>query len=271
MKIKYEGQTYVLTFWHAVSVKIQKKWFSYRRFLRAIKRCCLNLKSWIPIFLVFTPVALIMLFVLWVLKLIDFQTIVLELAFFFLGSFLLLAIKETIDSEKKRHKALRNQWEFCSELHGRFGQSLKIIGGYFGLQIDKWQSLYGYSEMTSQVENICVPTMLSEDDVNIICNEVTSIKEALALIRDEMRYMNFVDCILADSGSWLLSDTETEVNDFLRCVNKSEYEQANRIFKTLCFDCLRIVGDLRTPWRYEMDIAHKELIEKSLALYATSY
>lgn len=27
MKIKYEGQTYVLTFWHAVSVKIQKSGF----------------------------------------------------------------------------------------------------------------------------------------------------------------------------------------------------------------------------------------------------
>lgn len=56
MIVKYGYRRYEMTIGRAFSFKLQKLWFPWRRFLRAVKRCLLSLRSWAPVLAVFIPI-----------------------------------------------------------------------------------------------------------------------------------------------------------------------------------------------------------------------
>lgn len=94
MIVKYGYRRYEMTIGRAFSFKLQKLWFPWRRFLRAVKRCLLSLRSWAPVLAVFIPIAVLVLLILFRVGLISAGGAIVEFALIFLGSFMLLAIRE---------------------------------------------------------------------------------------------------------------------------------------------------------------------------------
>lgn len=267
MQIRFQGDEYTMTLFHALSFHLQMLWFPFRRLCRAVKRCIKVLKGWIPALVVFMPLVIAVVVLLWTMGLADVQTIIAELAFFFLGSFALLAIREMIESERIRHSRLRNQWAFCTDLHERFGHSLEIIGKEFGVNLDKWTALNSWQNLEEQLGPLQDLDNLTEEQTNLIKSELDLLRKGLVEIKEESRAVGFVDCSFAHGDFWLVTESESEVCNMLRRLRECDFQVKNE-FRSICFQCLYILGELRGPWRYEIDVAHTKLIYKTIEMHA---
>lgn len=262
MIVKYGHRRYEMTVGRAVSFKLQKLWFPWRRFLRAVKRCFLNLKGWAPVLAVFTPIAALVLLVLYRVGLISAGGAIVEFVLIFLGSFMLLAIREIREKEVARHKRLVNQWSFCSDLHMRMGKDLVAIGEPFGASFTCWDALSGFGSINAALENASDLMEVTEEESNRMLDACDDLERAIASVRDEGRGIGFVDCTLADDAPCLLFPAESEMHDFKGKLQRMDYPITVDELGSLSDCCLWIVGDLRKPWRYASDNARRELLEK---------
>lgn len=262
MIVKYGYRRYEMTIGRAFSFKLQKLWFPWRRFLRAVKRCLLSLRSWAPVLAVFIPIAVLVLLILFRVGLISAGGAIVEFALIFLGSFMLLAIREIREKESVRHRRLVNQWNFCSDLHQRMGKDLAVIGEPFGASFTYWKALSGYKSLDEAMENARELTGVTEEEFSRLIGACDDLERALDSVRDEGRGIGFVDCALADDSTSLLFCAESAVHDFKDKLRGADYPISADVIGDINRYCLWIVGDLRTPWRYTLDITRGELLEK---------
>ncbi len=260
-----------MTFGKAICFQFQKLWFPSRRFLRAVKRCVMYLKDWLPVLAVFTPIAIGALFVLWKANLISHSSAIVELVLLFLGSFMLLAIREIREKEIKRHQSLLRQWEICSELRGRFGRDFEIIGSPFKAQFTKWESMANLNALNEALSTVRAPASITEKEINCIKDAIDDLKHSIQLIKDERRQIGFVDCFIASGDSYFLSNAESEALELLNNLSARNYEKAAQSLREMSSSCFWILKDFRTPWKYRMDIARRELMEKYLMQHGVEY
>lgn len=267
MIVKYDWRRYEMALGRAVSFEVQKTWFLRRRFLRAVKRCFLSLRGWLPVLAVFVPVVLLSLLLLFRFNLISAEDVIVELVLVLLGSFALLTIREFREQEMNRHRKLLNQWEFCTDLRTRFENDLEILGAPIGASFSRWESLSGYESLNNALEGVAIPEAMSGDEVRRMEGACEDLGRAIELLREENREIGFVDCDFAQAGSYLISNAESELLRLKSGLLGSNLGMATQALVDLSRTCLWIVADLRKPWRYEIDIARNRLIERYVERY----
>ena len=139
---------------------------------------------------------------------------------------------------------------------------MAAVGEPFGASFASWNVLSGYEALHDAIKNACDLAEVSEERAHKMLIACDDLERAIVSVRDEGRGIGFVDCGLANDTTSLIFDAESEVSNFKSKLKRMEYTISVDAFRRLSEYCLWIVGDLRTPWRYTLDIARNELLEK---------
>lgn len=260
MQVKYKGNSYELTLFHAFGFHLKRAWFPLRRFGRAVKRTIYSLGSWISTLAVFVPICIIVFWVLLNKKVIGLNASIIELVSIILGSFLLLAIKEIRDSEAHRRTVLRKQWEYYDSWRYEFVYALKDFLQHLGLKIADYSFLNSLEEWEASFHDsagvVPSPECL-EDDIKVIT-------DCIALVIKTARDEGFVDWDV-ELANERAKRIEQLANGLARDVRSGEtvLDDADNLGK--CATALLAL--VRRPWRYRNDMAHMELIERHLDQY----
>lgn len=260
MRVKYRGYSYELPLFRALGYYLREAWFPFRRFLRAIKRTVGYLGSWASTLTVFVPICVAVFYVLLYKEIICFNNAVVELISIFLGSFLLLAIKEIRDTEARRRMVLRKQWEYYSSWCYEFVYILRDFFRHLGLKIcsytflnsiDDWEAAFLSSTRTTSS-----PESLS--------SEIERINYINTVIIDTARDVGFID--------WDVERANECAKEIKRLAEKlSRNLQSNGSIPQDAYflgkQAVALLGLVRRPWRYRNDMAHRMLAERYLDLY----
>ena len=105
------GKLYEFTLGSYAKLLILQSWFPRRRFLRLCRRVAVRAASWLPVLIIFIPLASLVLMSFVHAGGVTFNEACFEFASIFLSSVVLLFIKDNLDAESDRGKKLRYQHE----------------------------------------------------------------------------------------------------------------------------------------------------------------
>ena len=257
-----------MTFSHGVGYKFRKAWFPWKRFLRALKRAVLSLKTWVSTLTLFIPLAGLILLILVYAGLFCAVEAVKEFVLILLGSFLLLAIKEIRDSEARRKQILKSQWSYYCRWKSELTQHLISIAKCMGYTIRNWQLL------SSQTEVDNVFSALTPNEMQNSCDaqeeyehHICEIRNIANQILQQAERSEFIDWDSA-RASYLVFD---EICEQINTLKANWPERDTTQLKILSRELNEALALVRRPWRYRNDMAHKELLTRYVEQYGVKY
>ena len=260
MRVKYRGHSYELPFFRALGYHLREAWFPFRRLLRAIKRTVGFLGSWVSTLIVFVPICIGVFYILLCKEIICFNTAIVEFISIFLGSFLLLAIKEIRDSEARRRMVLRKQWEYYSSWCYELVDVLQDFFCHLGLTICSYAFLNSTDDWESAFQS-STRTVSSPEKIGIDIEQINNIN---VIIIDTARDVGFIDWDVERANEYAkeIKRLTEKLSKDLKS-NCSILQDADYLGKQV----VALLGLVRRPWRYRNDMAHRELVERYLDQY----
>lgn len=263
MKVKVGFKRYEMAFGQGVKCEMLKLWFPKRRLLRALKRSIMRLGPWLVALCLFVPMAIPMLFLMWKTKMTDENNMVSELVFLFLGSVLLVILKELVDGERARHNLLLQQYALYSMFHAKCNEGLMEMAESLGMSVSMggqrvFQSYQSVANFTSSIKYL----QPSEMDVRHIFSACESLKAALRDVRSALLGKAFVDCAFTDKVASTFSRAESELEHILRLADDHDPARIVCVLTPLAWDLYYICDLMRTPWRYANDQARRQILQR---------
>ncbi|MBT1177881.1 hypothetical protein JS532_09990 [Bifidobacterium callimiconis] len=220
-----------------------KLWFPTRRILRFLKRTFREAFSWALTLIVFLPPSVLLLILL--KRTSDGSLKILEqLILIFLGSALLVGIREIQEKETRRNSTLKKQFKICSNFKWQLMRFSQII--------------YGNTATGNYSSDIFhpLPKDISPDDALLISEFEKFIPFAYMFIQ-EIEQNNFIDWNTLPGDIELLQNAHISILSLQQ--NPSKKIDLSSITQLL--DQLRIllISVLR-PWKYQNDVAREKLL-----------
>ena len=259
MKVAYRMSSYELPLFRAFGFFCLKAWFPIRRLARAIKRDVVFLAGWITTLLVFIPICIIVFAVLIFSGHLDFDGAIVELVSIILGSFLLLAIKELRDYEAKRRDILRKQWELYVIWRSELTYNLKTFFHHAGVEIKSFVFL----ESTESWKSAFRESNACDNCPNKLPNDMMQVMTSVNSIINAAREVGFIDWSV-EIASNQAHNMQTTLNNITQ---NSQSDSVQNQIKCLGNYAVALLGQVRRPWRYGNDMAHRTFVEKYLNQY----
>lgn len=257
----YKGRKYELPLLCGMAFKIRQLWFPIRRARRATRRTVVELRGWLVTILVFIPIGAAILSAMVALGCMKPESAITEFVLMLLGSVLLLMIKETRDNAARRKAVLVEQWKHYVNCRSSLNADLCSLFHALGLSVDHWDML---------ASRECIERALSDATGSDVPIDDNALEEITRSIIDTVgRYID-----LSINNEWIDWDGDNATFIFERCLpgslaevrrnSNGGFEGRKNALKGLSDDLLRFVAILRRPWRYPVDVAHNQLLEKYL-------
>lgn len=257
--------TYDMDFPHYCFCRILNSWFWRRRALRLVKREAKLLLSWIPIIIVFLPIAIVALIGFVNFACIDIHMVMFEIASMVVSSVALLFIKESFDSESRRRHVLAQQLELLNRARYQlFEKHRHLLSCYFVTQFD-----YTAFDSIERLEifNCSLPGS-PPCNHDLLRNSSEAFDDYIACLdwlSKEIEQLAPVDW----GSSNLDRDSFRMAKDEIGVLRRVEFDDSKHrldiatehLVKLSRYD-LQILASLRRPWRYQNDKNRKALIEK---------
>lgn len=261
MRVTCKGNRYELTLLSGMVFKLRQLWFPMRRIARAVRRTILELRGWLVTLLIFIPIGAVVLSAMVALGCLGPESAITEFVLMLLGSVLLLTIKETRDDAARRRAVLVEQWKHYASCRGSLNANLYKLFHALGLSVD-------HRDMLASRENL--ERALSDATCSDVPMDDNALDEATCSIFDIVE--RYID--LSIKNEWIDWDGDEASTIFESCLprslaavrssSKEGFEERKRSLSGLSDDLLRFVAILRRPWRYPVDVAHNQLLEKYL-------
>lgn len=261
MRVTYKGNRYGLPLLSGMAFKIRQLWFPMTRIARAIRRTVLELRGWLVTLLVFIPIGAAVLSAMVALGYLAPESAITEFVLMLLGSVLLLTIKETRDNAVWRRAVLVEQWKHYANCRSSLNANLCKLFHALGLRVDRW-------DMLASRENL--ERALSDATCSDVSVDDNALEEATCSIFDIVE--RYIDLSIknewidwdGDEASFIFESCLPRSLTAVRSSSKEGFEERKRSLSGLSDDLLRFMAILRRPWRYPVDVAHNQLLEKYL-------
>lgn len=256
LRVTYCMSSYELPLFRAFGFFCRKAWFPFRRLLRAIKRVFFSLIGWISTLVVFIPLCVAVFAFLIRCNFLVLNEAVIEFVSIILGSFVLLAIKELRDSEAKRREALRKQWDHYCRWRFDLTYALGNFFSHIGVRIEG----YSFLDSMESWENACNSASACAPCPDECFGDLEQVMTVVYAIIDTAREVGFIDWN-AEAASNYAQNISNIMTDFVQG-NQTDHAQFH--IDALGSYAVALLAQVRRPWRYRNDMAHKALIEKYL-------
>lgn len=261
MQVTYKGKKYELPLLRGIVFKIRQLWFPIRRMERAARRTVLELRGWLVTLLVFIPIGVAILSAMVALGCMELEAAITEFVLMLVGSVLLLMIKETRDNAARRKAVLVEQWKQYASCRSSLNTDLRNLFHALGLSVDHWDVLASRERLRKTLSD-ATPSDVFIDD-NVLEGIVRSINDTVGRYIDLSIKNEWIDWD-GDEASFIFESCLPGSFDEVRRNSKGGFEERKNALNRLSDDLLRFVAILRRPWRYPVDVAHSQLLEKYL-------
>lgn len=261
MRVTYKGNKYELPLLCGMVFKIRQLWFPIRRMERAARRTVLELRGWLVTLLVFIPIGAAILSVMVALGCMELESAITEFVLMLVGSVLLLTIKETRDNAARRKAVLVEQWKYYANCRSSLNANLCDLFHALGLSVDQWDMLASRERLRKTLSNATCSDVSIDD--NALEEIIQSIIDTVGRYIDLSIKNEWIDWD-GDEASFIFESCLPRSLSEVRRNSKRGFEDRKYALNGLLDDLLRFVAILRRPWRYPVDVAHNQLLEKYL-------
>lgn len=259
MRIRYQFFQYEMTFFNGIKFHVMSFWFPFRRFLRAVKRSILYLRSWVSTLVIFIPICLIAFYFLLRFKQMELSEAHVELTLLLLGSVALLAIKELRDGEVSRHRRLQQQWGCYVDRRYELESAMRNLAEIAGGQLLK-NKQHGFPSFVISYDAMQGGSFCGSSDKNKIIDNAGKIRtSADTLLADALR-IGFIDW----NYSYVKNSYYRSLCDFL---DKIIADPSRENLSQLANGTSQLLEAAVRPWHYRNDVAHRELLERFVNTY----
>lgn len=271
MIVKFNEGKYDLNLLRAFKLRIEMLWFPLRRLFRAAKRDVKNLNILGGTLLVFLPLAGVLFYLAVKFELFLPEEAVQELLLIILGSFVLLAVRETLEFEKQRTVVLKKQEQAYYEARIEFRQYINEIRHYFKLK--PRYDIFPYAKDYSESVKDCVSQIRESGDFGAEINDVSILAAATDRLKQfciEFRAQVFRDGFEREKGeglsAWLAALTDCLV-DLRIELDKTPDKASTGHCVRVIYDMKNVLDCVRSPWRLTMDFKYTEKLKQKYERY----
>lgn len=239
-------------------------WFYWRRLLRCLRRCASNMMYWMLLLVPFALVSFAVLVLLCHSSILSVEDAVSVAVSAFLGSYLLLVIKDLWDTEATRHRMLVEQYNlYYGSVHEATTLLRKLVAAC-GLRIDNdsfdpYLSENLHEEYSRQIDRSDIASSVASEVE--LCGR--KLIEAFSRLEGSMRGRMLID----SDGDALIDNfisTIDDIQDVVMAERLSDFSKMREALKGIVLSSYHIFACLRRPWRYPMDLRRSRMLENWL-------
>lgn len=267
MIVRHHGRAYEITGPRPLYFKLLQLWFPFHRLIRLCRRCAKRLVVWPFVLGIFLPVAYLVLSLFAAKGICSIGDVYFELASIALSSCLLLAIKDNMDCERERSKALKRQFAYYTRIKYSLYDSLDSVFSSFGLPHVVWDALSSRdraNELKRDYRNGGNRPTASDATAVAIANSRALLDGARLAIADAS-YIDWgvseADDRAFDVAMQALGQLELSLRG---CDNGSLFNTIDALVDSY----LQILAGLRRPWNYPRDKARERLVSNYFEAHA---
>lgn len=257
------GRLYEFTLGSYAKLLILQSWFPRRRFLRLCRRVTVRAASWLPVLILFIPLASLALMSFVNAGGIPFNEVCFELASIFLSSVVLLFIKDNLDAESDRGKKLRYQHELYLQILGQLCTGYRDLCKSVGVKPVEWHTFLSPVELKSYLTNEVVPANILVDSDSLVLF-LKEFESCFDRIDNQIASADLLDWDALPSGRGAINDVRSCVSTIERLSRFDETELDNQKLATEMESLLRseyqLLAALRRPWRYPVDMSRRAMV-----------
>lgn len=273
VKVKFGHTCYNLTLLDACKMRFALLWFPVRRFLRAAKRTLKNLGLLGMTFFIFLPIAGVLLGALTCFGLFDFVESIKELVLIILGSFVLLAVRETLEFEKLRKARLLKQERVCWTARIQFSNYINAVFDLLNVQHRYRIFMPNNTELNGVLHQL--EEVLKEEQNDVLAEEKDyfSVAKIAQNTRDHcIELRSFVSESSIEGGSYEhLSECLVGIIDDLVIPLGWRGVPDRKVYAENTIKILREMSNfiiiMRRPWYLTMDKEREETIRNKYEQY----
>lgn len=257
------GKLYEFTLGSYAKLLILQSWFPRRRFLRLCRRVAVRAASWLPVLIIFIPLASLVLMSFVHAGGVTFNEACFEFASIFLSSVVLLFIKDNLDAESDRGKKLRYQHELYLQILSQLCTAYRDLCKSVGVKPVEWHAYLSSVELKSYLINEIVPANILVDSDSLVLF-LKEFESCFDRIDNQIASADLLDWDALPSGRGAINDARSCVSAIERLSRFDETELDNQKLATEMESLLRseyqLLAALRRPWRYPVDVSRRAMV-----------
>ena len=257
------GKLYEFTLGSYAKLLILQSWFPRRRFLRLCRRVAVRAASWLPVLIIFIPLASLVLMSFVHAGGVTLNEACFEFASIFLSSVVLLFIKDNLDAESDRGKKLRYQHELYLQILSQLCTAYRDLCKSVGVKPVEWHAYLSSVELKSYLINEIVPANILVDSDSLVLF-LKEFESCFDRIDNQIASADLLDWDALPSGRGAINDARSCVSAIERLSRFDETELDNQKLATEMESLLRseyqLLAALRRPWRYPVDVSRRAMV-----------